>query len=101
MVAFTSDGEQLVGAAARRQAVTNPENTLYATKRLIGRRYDDSETKRVSEHLPYKVVKGANGDAWVEVPVKVSYFPFLLCCLNFCRTTKCLLLKWGAWCWGK
>jgi molecular chaperone DnaK len=67
-VAFTDDGTRLVGMAARRQAVTNPENTLYAIKRLIGRSYNDNEVKTISKLVPYKIVKSSsNDDAWVEV----------------------------------
>ncbi len=66
MVAFADEGERLVGQAAKRQAVTNPENTLFAIKRLIGRRHDDENAKQFSELMPYKVVAGENGDAWVE-----------------------------------
>jgi molecular chaperone DnaK len=66
MVAFTDDGERLVGQPAKRQAVTNPENTLFAIKRLIGRRYDDPVTAKDKKLVPYKIVKGDNGDAWVE-----------------------------------
>ena len=66
MVAFTDSGERLVGQAAKRQAVTNPENTLFAIKRLIGRRYDDPLTKKDMDLVPYKIVSGDNGDAWVE-----------------------------------
>ena len=65
-VAFTKDDEVLVGQAAKRQAVTNPHNTLYAIKRLIGRRYDDDVVKRDLEMVPYNIVKADNGDAWVE-----------------------------------
>jgi molecular chaperone DnaK len=64
-VAFTKDGERLVGQPAKRQAVTNPDNTVFAVKRLIGRRFDDPITKKDTELVPYKIVKGANGDAWV------------------------------------
>src|SRR4051812_25632131 len=66
IVAFTSDGERLVGQPAKRQAVTNPENTIFAVKRLIGRRYDDPITEKDMKLVPYKIVKGDNGDAWVE-----------------------------------
>jgi len=66
VVGFTSDGQRLVGIPAKRQAVTNPENTLFATKRLIGRRFDDDATKKDMGILPYKIVKAPNGDAWVE-----------------------------------
>ncbi|MFV1849347.1 MAG: molecular chaperone DnaK [Thalassospira sp.] len=67
MVAFTDDGERLVGQPAKRQAVTNPENTLFAIKRLIGRRYGDPEVEKDKDLVPYKIVSGENGDAWVEV----------------------------------
>ncbi len=67
MVAFTKDGERLVGQPAKRQAVTNPENTLYAVKRLIGRRYEDAEVQKMLKTAPFKIIKGENGDAWVEV----------------------------------
>jgi molecular chaperone DnaK len=66
MVAFTQGGERLVGQPAKRQAVTNPENTLFAIKRLIGRRYDDPLTQKDKGLVPYKIVPGDNGDAWVE-----------------------------------
>jgi len=66
IVAFTDDGEVLVGQAAKRQGVTNPENTLFAIKRLIGRRYDDPMTKKDKAMVPYQIVKADNGDAWVE-----------------------------------
>jgi molecular chaperone DnaK len=66
MVAFTSDGEKIVGLPAKRQAVTNPENTFFAIKRLIGRRYDDPMVEKDKKLVPYKIVKGDNGDAWVE-----------------------------------
>ncbi len=66
IVAFTEDGERLVGQAAKRQAVTNPENTFFAIKRLIGRRFDDSTTKKDIEMVPYRIVKADNNDAWVE-----------------------------------
>lgn len=67
VVAYTKDGEVLVGAAAKRQAVTNPQNTLYAIKRLIGRKFEDEVVKRDMKMVPYKIVKADNGDAWVEV----------------------------------
>ncbi|AZO49761.1 MAG: molecular chaperone DnaK [Mesorhizobium sp.] len=66
IVAISSDGERLVGQPAKRQAVTNPENTIFAVKRLIGRRYDDPVTEKDKKLVPYKIVKGDNGDAWVE-----------------------------------
>ena len=66
IVAFTKDGERLVGQPAKRQAITNPDNTVYAFKRLIGRRFDDAMVNKAKEHSPFKIVKGDNGDAWVE-----------------------------------
>ncbi|HYZ63937.1 MAG TPA: molecular chaperone DnaK [Acetobacteraceae bacterium] len=66
MVAFTSDGQILVGQAAKRQAVTNPENTIFAIKRLIGRRFDDPVVEKDKSLVPYRIVRGDNGDAWVE-----------------------------------
>jgi len=66
MVAFTKDGERLVGQSAKRQAVTNPSNTLYAIKRLMGRRFEDEIVQRELKQSPFKIVKGDNGDAWVE-----------------------------------
>lgn len=66
IVAFT-DNERLVGAAAKRQAVTNPENTLFAIKRLIGRRFDSQEVEKDKKLVPFKIISGDNGDAWVEV----------------------------------
>ncbi|ABK43035.1 chaperone protein DnaK [Magnetococcus marinus MC-1] len=70
MVAFTNQGERLVGQAAKRQAVTNPTNTLYAIKRLIGRRFSDPLTAKDQGLVPYKIVKADNGDAWVEADGK-------------------------------
>jgi len=74
MVAFTEDGERLTGQPAKRQAVTNPENTLFAVKRLIGRRYDDKLVEKDKGLVPYKIVKGDNGDAWVDARGK-GYSP--------------------------
>jgi molecular chaperone DnaK len=80
MVAFTEDGEILVGQPAKRQSITNPENTVYAIKRLIGRRYDDPITEKDKTMVPYHIVRGDNGDAWVEVrgkrysPSQISAF---------------------------
>ena len=68
MVAFTEDQERLVGLPAKRQAVTNPENTFFAIKRLIGRRYDDPMVEKDKGLVPYKIVRADNGDAWVEFP---------------------------------
>ena len=66
IVAFTNDGEVLVGQPAKRQAVTNPEKTLYAIKRLIGRRFEDKEVQRDIKIMPFGIKKADNGDAWVE-----------------------------------
>src|SRR5881296_2725593 len=74
IVAFNSDGEQLVGQPAKRQAVTNPENTFFAIKRLIGRRWDDPMVEKDKKLVPYKIVKASNGDAWVEIEGK-TYSP--------------------------
>ncbi|MBE2254512.1 MAG: molecular chaperone DnaK [Myxococcus sp.] len=74
MVAFTDTGERLVGQIAKRQAVTNPENTVYAVKRLMGRQLDSPEAKRAAGMVPYRVVASDNGDAWVEIRGK-KYSP--------------------------
>ncbi|MBV8918785.1 molecular chaperone DnaK [Bradyrhizobium sp.] len=80
MVAFTGSGEILVGQPAKRQSITNPENTIFAIKRLIGRRYDDPMTQKDKGMVPYRIVPGDNGDAWVEVlgkkysPSQISAF---------------------------
>jgi len=80
IVAFTKDGERLIGQPAKRQAVTNPTNTIFAVKRLIGRRFDDPITRKDTELVPYDIVKGPNGDAWVQAggedysPSQVSAF---------------------------
>jgi molecular chaperone DnaK len=80
IVAFTKDGERLIGQPAKRQAVTNPDNTIFAVKRLIGRRFDDPVTQKDTALVPYTIVKGKNGDAWVKAggedysPSQVSAF---------------------------
>jgi molecular chaperone DnaK len=80
VVAFTDSGERLVGQIARRQAITNPENTISAVKRLIGRRSDDAMVQKAASLLPYKIVRNENGDAWVEIrgktysPAEISAF---------------------------
>src|SRR5882762_8542586 len=74
MVAFTDSGEVLVGQTAKRQSITNPENTIFAIKRLIGRRYDDPMTQKDKGMVPYQIVPGPNGDAWVDVKGK-KYSP--------------------------
>ncbi|HWK41524.1 MAG TPA: molecular chaperone DnaK [Croceibacterium sp.] len=80
IVAFTKDGERLIGQPAKRQAVTNGDNTVFAVKRLIGRRFDDPVTKKDTELVPYTIVKGKNGDAWVQAggedysPSQISAF---------------------------
>ncbi|MGB1304949.1 Hsp70 family protein, partial [Pseudoalteromonas marina] len=66
IIAYTQDGETLVGQSAKRQAVTNPTNTLFAIKRLIGRRFEDEEVQRDIGIMPFKIIKADNGDAWVE-----------------------------------
>uniref|UniRef100_A0A671VS01 Heat shock protein 9 n=1 Tax=Sparus aurata TaxID=8175 RepID=A0A671VS01_SPAAU len=71
VIAFTAEGERLVGMPAKRQSVTNPQNTLYATKRLIGRRFDDPEVQKDMKNVPYKIVRASNGDAWVEAHGKM------------------------------
>jgi len=75
VVAFTDDGQKLVGMPARRQAVTNPKSTFYATKRLIGRRYGDDATKKDMKTLSFKIIDGGNGDAWVEDKKGNKYSP--------------------------
>ncbi|UVO54031.1 molecular chaperone DnaK [Sphingomonas sp. SUN039] len=80
IVAFAKDGERLIGQPAKRQAVTNPDNTIFAVKRLIGRRFDDPITKKDTELVPYTIAKGPNGDAWVKAggedysPAQISAF---------------------------
>ncbi|MEQ1724635.1 MAG: molecular chaperone DnaK [Sphingopyxis sp.] len=74
VVAFTKDGERLIGQPAKRQAVTNPDNTIYAVKRLIGRRFDDPMTKKDMGLVPYAIVKGKTGDAWVKAD-RTDYSP--------------------------
>jgi molecular chaperone DnaK len=74
VVAITKTGERLVGEVAKRQAITNPENTIYSIKRFMGRKYDDPEVDRDRRLVPYKVVRASNGDAWVEVQGK-AYSP--------------------------
>ena len=80
IVAFTKDGERLIGQPAKRQAVTNPDNTIFAVKRLIGRRFEDPITHKDMELVPYKIAKGKNGDAWVSAggtdysPSQISAF---------------------------
>ncbi|UUL82949.1 molecular chaperone DnaK [Sphingomonas qomolangmaensis] len=80
IVAFAKDGERLIGQPAKRQAVTNPDSTIFAVKRLIGRRFDDPVTKKDTELVPYTIVRGPNGDAWVKAggeeysPSQISAF---------------------------
>lgn len=66
VIAFTKEGERLVGLPAKRQAVVNPENTLFATKRLIGRKFQDKEVQKDLHNVPFKIVPHSNGDAWLE-----------------------------------
>src|SRR5512137_3091807 len=74
MVAFTETGERLVGQIAKRQAITNPESTVYVVKRLIGRKFEDAEVKRSTSLVAYHIVPADNGDAWVETAGK-KYSP--------------------------
>ena len=74
VVGFTDDGDRLVGHIARRQAKTNPDRTLYAVKRLIGRRFEDAETEHSKALVPYQIISADNGDAWVSVEGR-SYSP--------------------------
>ena len=80
IVAFTDKGDKLVGQPAKRQAVTNPFDTIFAVKRLIGRKFKDKETQDIAKRSPYKVVEAKNGDAWVEAkgekyaPSQISAF---------------------------
>ena len=83
IIAYTDEGEILVGQPAKRQAVTNPKNTLFAIKRLIGRRFEDKEVQRDIDIMPFSIVKADNGDAWVEV--KGEKWRHLRCQLKFLR----------------
>ncbi|HEU0169246.1 MAG TPA: Hsp70 family protein, partial [Chloroflexota bacterium] len=74
VVAFSKSGERLVGQVAKRQAITNPENTIFSIKRFMGRKFEDPEVNRDKQLMPYKVVKADNGDAWVEIGDK-KYSP--------------------------
>src|SRR5688500_5271954 len=67
VVAYTEEGEQLIGQIAKRQAITNPTNTVFAAKRLIGRKFDDLRVREVQKLLPYDMVAAPNGDAWVKI----------------------------------
>ena len=69
VVAFTDEEEKLVGQPAKRQAVTNPENTIFAVKRLIGRNFEDPTVKKDIETAPYKIIKADNNDAWIELQI--------------------------------
>jgi len=78
IVAFTANGERLVGQSAKRQAVTNPSNTLFAIKRLIGRKFDDPMVQKDIGLVPYKIVRNSNGDAWsrrTARPIAPAKFP--------------------------
>ena len=79
VIAFTGEGERLVGMPAKRQAVTNSTNTFYATKRLIGRRFDDPEIQKESKNVSYQIVKSSNGDAWVKSADGKVYSPSQVC----------------------
>ena len=75
VVAFTKDGEVLVGQSAKRQSVTNPENTVFAVKRLIGRQFNEDVVQKDKDLMPYKIIKAKNGDAWVEAGGKQMAAP--------------------------
>ena len=94
VVAFTESGEILVGQPAKRQMITNPENTVFAIKRLIGRRFDDPITKKDMGMVPYKIVAGPNGDAWVEVKGK-TYSPSQISAYILQRMRETAELKFG------
>lgn len=94
VVAFTEAGEVLVGQPAKRQMITNPENTIFAIKRLIGRRYDDPVTKKDIGMVPYRIVSGRNGDAWVEIKGK-TYSPSQISAYILQRMRETAELKLG------
>ena len=81
VVAFTDDSEKLVGQPAKRQAVTNPENTIFAVKRLIGRNFEDPTVKKDIAAAPFKIVNSEKGDAWIEITLYTSV-PYIL--VPFC-----------------
>ena len=89
VVAFTDDGEKLVGQPAKRQAVTNPENTIFAVKRLIGRNFEDETVKKDIAAAPFKIVNSEKGDAWIEAkgekysPSQISAFILIKMTLPF------------------
>ena len=87
VVAMTSSGEQLVGITAKNQAVTNPENTIYEIKRLMGLRYDSPAVKEIAARVPYKIVAGDNGDAWVEIDGK-KYAPSQISAMILAKLKK-------------
>jgi len=93
VVAILDDGERLVGQPAKRQAVTNPSNTLFAIKRLIGRQYNDPLVEKDKGMVPYDIVKGPNGDAWVKAHGK-DYSPQQVSAFIFCRMK-------AETCWGE
>lgn len=76
VVAFMEDGTRVVGISAKRQAVTNPENTIFATKRLIGRRFDDPTVQKNLLNFSYKTLRAPNGDAWIEARGKLIKYQF-------------------------
>lgn len=87
VVALTSGGEQLVGITAKNQAVTNPENTIYEIKRLMGLRFDSPAVKEIAARVPYKIVAGDNGDAWVEMEGK-KYAPSQISAMILAKLKK-------------
>ena len=84
VIAFTAEGERLVGMPAKRQAVTNSSNTFYATKRLIGRRFDDPEIQKEMKNVSYTICKSSNGDAWVKSSDGKVYSPSQVSCQMRC-----------------
>ena len=87
VVAFTDEDEKLVGQPAKRQAVTNPENTIFAVKRLIGRNFEDPTVKKDIETAPYKIIKADNNDAWIEAKVKIFTFSNFSICSSKMKET--------------
>ena len=94
VVAITNSGEQLVGITAKNQAVTNPENTIYEIKRLMGLRYDSPAVKEIQKRVPYKIVAGDNGDAWVEIEGK-KYAPSQISAMILAKLKKMLKVIWA------
>ena len=92
VIAFTAEGERLVGMPAKRQAVTNSSNTFYATKRLIGRRFDDPEIQKEMKNVSYTICKSSNGDAWVKSSDGKVYSPSQVSCQLRCLSVIFIFL---------